>query len=127
MLMMDVDKFKEYNDTYGHHEGDNFLILVAQALLISLHKEDRACRMGGDEFAAVLFFDQDTDASLMKERAQQIFDKVNMTLKSANRGSGISMGGYIAAEDDTFNQMYEAAEQALYHVKNHGRGRLFIS
>ena len=127
MLMIDVDKFKEYNDRYGHHEGDKFLILVAQTLLISIHQEDRACRMGGDEFAAVLFFDSNTDEALMKERAQQIFDKVNMTLKSANTDSGISMGGYIAAEDDTFNQMYEAADQALYHVKNHGRGRLFIS
>ena len=127
MLMIDVDKFKEYNDRYGHHEGDKFLILVAQTLLISIHQEDRACRMGGDEFAAVLFFDPNTDEALMKERAQQIFDKVNMTLKSANTDSGISMGGYIAAEDDTFNQMYEAADQALYHVKNHGRGRLFIS
>ena len=125
--MIDVDKFKEYNDRYGHHEGDKFLILVAQTLLISIHQEDRACRMGGDEFAAVLFFDPNTDEALMKERAQQIFDKVNMTLKSANTDSGISMGGYIAAEDDTFNQMYEAADQALYHVKNHGRGRLFIS
>ena len=68
MLMMDVDKFKEYNDTFGHHNGDKFLILVAQTLNMSLRKEDRACRMGGDEFAAMLFFGADASPELMKKR-----------------------------------------------------------
>ena len=56
MLMMDMDHFKEYNDTYGHHNGDKYLILMAQTLEAALRKEDRACRMGGDEFAAALLF-----------------------------------------------------------------------
>lgn len=127
MLMMDVDKFKEYNDTYGHHNGDKFLILVAQTLLSSLRKEDRACRMGGDEFAAVLFFDKDTEKPQMLERAQQIFDKMNMTLKAADNKTGISMGVVIAEPESTFNQMYEASDKALYQAKKNGRGKLIIS
>ena len=127
MLMMDVDKFKEYNDTYGHHNGDQFLILVAQTLLSSLRKEDRACRMGGDEFAAVLFFDKNSEKTQMLERAQQIFDKMNMTLQSANSKTGISMGVVIAEPESTFNQMYEASDKALYQAKKNGRGKLIIS
>ena len=127
MLMMDVDKFKEYNDTFGHHNGDKFLILVAQTLHMSLRKEDRACRMGGDEFAAALFFSLNTPEATIQERAQQIFDKVSITLKGADGRTGISMGVAIAEPDATFNQLYEAADKALYQAKENGRGRLVIS
>ena len=127
MLMMDVDKFKDYNDTFGHHNGDKFLILVAQTLHVSLRKEDRACRMGGDEFAAALFFSMDTPEAVIRERAQQIFDKVSITLKGADGGTGISVGVAIAAPDATFNQLYEASDKALYQAKENGRGRLVIS
>ncbi|MDY3282595.1 diguanylate cyclase domain-containing protein [Dysosmobacter sp.] len=126
MLMIDVDRFKEYNDTFGHHNGDKFLILTAQTLMMSLRKEDRACRMGGDEFAAALFFDKSTPDAQLQERAQQIFDKVNLTLKSVEGGTGISMGMVIADTETTFNQLYEAADKALYHVKDHGRGRMAV-
>ena len=128
MLMMDVDKFKEYNDTFGHHNGDKFLILVAQTLHISLGKEDRACRMGGDEFAAAIFFSPDTPEAAMGERAQQIFDEVSIKLKGTESGTGISMGAAIAEADTTFNQLYEAADRALYQAKESGRSRLmFVS
>ncbi|MGN0996769.1 MAG: diguanylate cyclase domain-containing protein [Candidatus Ventricola sp.] len=126
MLMLDVDKFKEYNDTYGHHNGDKFLILVAQALQMSLRKEDRACRMGGDEFAAVLFFGQDTPDVLIHERAGQIFDKISMTLKGAIESASISMGAALAQDGANFNQLYEEADDALYRAKEKGRGRLVI-
>ena len=127
MLMMDVDKFKEYNDTFGHHNGDKFLILVAQTLHMSLRKEDRACRMGGYEFAAALFFSLNTPEATIQERAQQIFDKVSITLKGADGRTGISMGVAIAEPDATFNQLYEASDKALYQAKENGRGRLVIS
>ncbi|MDD6041295.1 MAG: diguanylate cyclase [Clostridia bacterium] len=126
MLMMDVDKFKEYNDSYGHHNGDKHLILVANTLHMSLRKEDRACRMGGDEFAAVLFFPPETADEQMLDRAQQIFDKLNITLKAATGGTGISMGAVIATKETTFNQLYEASDTALYEAKEKGRGRLII-
>lgn len=126
MLMVDVDKFKEYNDTFGHQNGDKFLVFVANTLLVSLRKEDRACRMGGDEFAAALFFDSDTAEKQMRERAQQIFDKMNVTLQSAKEGTGISMGVVIAKQDTTFSQLYEQADDALYQAKKNGRGRAVI-
>ena len=94
--------------------------------MTSLRKEDRACRMGGDEFAAALFFDKDTPDAQLRERAQQIFDKVNITLKAVEGGTGISMGMVIAESETTFNQLYEAADKALYHAKDRGRGRLSV-
>ena len=126
MLMMDVDKFKNYNDTYGHHDGDRFLILVAQTILSSLRQEDSACRMGGDEFAAAIFFQKDADDALMAERAQQVFDRLNLTLKGTPGGGSISVGMMVARDGMTFNQLYEAADKALYKAKENGRGRLVI-
>ena len=92
MLMMDMDHFKEYNDTYGHHNGDKYLILMAQTLEAALRKEDRACRMGGDEFAAALLFQPDVSEEKIQERVRMIFDKINLTLKAVEGGSGLSMG-----------------------------------
>lgn len=127
MLMMDVDKFKEFNDTYGRHSGDKYLILVAQTLLSSLREGDYTCRMGGDEFAAVLSFGMDATPALMRQRARQIFDKVDMSLKAMDAHMGISMGGVIAESETNFNQLYERADKALYEAKNQGRGRLVLS
>lgn len=126
MIMIDVDKFKQYNDTYGHHNGDKYLILVAQTLLASLRNEDFASRMGGDEFAVMMFFNKSVPEKAIKEHAQQIFDKVNLTVKSAEGGTGISMGAVIAKSEATFNRLYEEADNALYEAKESGRGRLVV-
>ena len=127
MLMMDVDRFKEYNDTYGHHSGDKYLILVAQTLLASLSEGDLICRMGGDEFAAILLFEKGTDPAQMRRAAQQLFDKVSMGLKASDMRTGISMGGIIAEPEANFNQLYERSDEALYEAKKQGRGRLVMS
>ena len=82
--------------------------------------------MGGDEFAAMLFFDKNAAEAQMRERAQQIFDKMNMSLKAAEGGTGISMGVVIAKKEATFNQLYEASDKALYQAKENGRGRMVI-
>lgn len=126
MLMMDIDKFKEYNDTFGHHNGDKFLILVAQALNLALRKEDCICRMGGDEFAAAVCFESDMPETAILTRAQQIFDKVTLTLKGIDGGTGISMGVAISHPDVTFSQLYETSDKALYQAKLNGRGRLVV-
>lgn len=123
LLMMDVDHFKEYNDTYGHRAGDTFLILVARTLAAALRKNDLACRMGGDEFSAALFYDEAVPDHVMLERAQQICDKINLVLMSEKGGTSLSMGAVIAREKHTnFDQLYEQADHALYDSKSKGRG-----
>lgn len=124
MLMMDVDHFKEYNDTYGHRAGDERLIMVAQALAGALRDDDLACRMGGDEFAAVLFFNQDVPEDVLIQRAQQVCDKINMTLTNGPQKTTISLGGaFMKDENLSFDRLYEAADKALYRAKHDGRAR----
>lgn len=95
-------------------------------MLASLRNEDFASRMGGDEFAAMLFFNKSVPEKAIKEHAQQIFDKVNLTVKSAEGGTGISMGAVIAKSEATFNRLYEEADNALYEAKESGRDRLVV-
>lgn len=128
LLMLDVDKFKNYNDTYGHVAGDEFLALVGQTLLSALRRDDIAGRMGGDEFAAALFFKKDCSDEFMYERAQQIFDKINMSLKMATKGTSLSMGAIISNEElNTFNELYLSADKLLYNSKETGRSRISVN
>lgn len=127
LLMIDVDYFKQYNDTYGHSAGDEYLIFVSQTLKSALREKDLACRMGGDEFAAALFFEKDAPAELMKKRAGQIFAKLSMALKAKEHGTSISMGVAISDEiSNNFKALYADADKALYASKEQGRDRMTI-
>lgn len=79
-IMMDIDYFKEYNDSHGHRAGDNLLITLGNALKSSLRGSDISGRLGGDEFAAAMFFRKDADDALIRERVQETFDKVSSKL-----------------------------------------------
>lgn len=127
LLMLDVDHFKEFNDSYGHAAGDEFLALVGQTLLSTLRRNDIAGRLGGDEFAAALFFDPSCTDEFMYQRAQQIFDKINMSLKMASHTTSMSMGAIISNMTmNTFNALYQSADKLLYKSKESGRSRLSV-
>lgn len=126
MLMVDVDNFKDYNDRFGHLAGDEYLLMVARNLSKAIREDDLAGRMGGDEFAAMLFFAKDADDKVMVEAAQRIFDKINVSLAAqAGHMVSVSIGGALAVDGTkTFDQLYQAADQALYRAKRSGRARL---
>lgn len=120
LLMIDVDYFKEYNDSYGHKAGDEFLIKIAQTIVASINNDDLACRMGGDEFAIALFKDITIDD------IDKIFNQLNITIQ-ANHGFSVSIG--VASTSDsikTFNDLYVAADKALYKSKNNGKNQITI-
>ena len=127
LLMMDVDRFKEYNDTYGHSAGDEYLVFVANVLKTLLRGSDLACRMGGDEFAAALFFDEDASVDLMEKRAAEIFRDLHKAVMGRELSTGISMG--VSISDDTisnFNNLYRAADNALYVSKGKEQDRITV-
>ncbi|MGN0732914.1 MAG: diguanylate cyclase domain-containing protein [Emergencia sp.] len=124
MLMIDIDLFKIYNDTYGHQEGDNLLVFLAKTLEESLSPSDLACRMGGDEFAAALFFEPDQSEEVMYNRAREIFEKLHVTLHALNPCISVSVGTAISDSSSTFNSLYKKSDEALYKAKNNGRDRI---
>ena len=128
LLMLDVDHFKQYNDQFGHRAGDEFLILVARALTASLRDGDLASRMGGDEFAAMLFFPNTVSEETMKERGRDLCEHMELLLSTNSHGTtSVSVGGAILdREHYSFDRLYEAADKALYRAKDAGRARFSL-
>lgn len=125
-LIMDVDHFKQYNDTYGHQKGDNALIEIAHTLKTSLKRQDDFCfRLGGEEFGLVFSTDSKDEAfhyaNNIKERIENL--KIEHTLNSASKYVTVSMGliclnhNHVKSED----VIYGEADKLLYQAKKQGR------
>ena len=127
LIMVDVDKFKTYNDEMGHKKGDEFLILLATKLRESIRSTDLAGRMGGDEFAVAMFFNNDLSDEFIFEKTKALFDKINQTVSATSSKMSVSMGVAISNSDDnTFNKLYEKADKALYASKENGRNKISL-
>lgn len=132
LILMDIDQFKLYNDTYGHQSGDSCLTLVGQALAKSAHRPgDMIARYGGEEFVAVL---PDTGKDGAIRMAETIRENM-AALKIAHEPSEVSdyvtlsMGlvTWRISGDKDPKAMIEAADKALYVAKENGRDRYQVS
>ena len=123
-VLMDIDKFKSINDTYGHPVGDAVLRRVSKVLAEQARKVDFVARYGGEEFAMVLEETDRDGAVLFCERVRQ---EVAAQLMSSEKGSfrvTISLGIATYPEDGNEKAiLIERADQALYMAKNCGRNR----
>jgi len=123
LLMIDLDHFKSFNDTYGHQAGDSILRKVARAIKDSSRDSDVCCRYGGEEFAVIL---PDTDAENAKVLADRIHHEVALTsnrMHQLERPITVSIGISCATLDGTTHPktLVEEADRALYQAKNNGR------
>lgn len=128
MLMLDVDDFKKYNDTYGHRAGDDALRQVAEAARnVSNRPRDLVARYGGEEFSVILP-DTDLDGALvLAERIlnELIRRKIPHRKNRAASFLTISIGAARALPNETEPRtLIERADQALYRAKNSGRNRV---
>ena len=126
LLMVDVDRFKEINDQYGHASGDDVLRLVAGILRRRLGEHDEAGRFGGDEFAVILA-GHDLDAALAVAEGMRLdVEAASGTLPHlAGLRCSVSIG--VAAALPSYagvREWLEAADGALYEAKHAGRNRV---
>lgn len=126
LLLADVDRFKGYNDSYGHPEGDTVLVSVAHAIRATLNRPgDLAFRLGGDEFAC-LFATSDEDESVdLAERiracvaAQRIAHVGNAPFGHVTLSIGLA---FVSPDCELAqNDVYQCGDQALYRAKHLGR------
>lgn len=128
-LMMDVDHFKQYNDTYGHQMGDNVLIEIAKSLKQLLKRQDDLCfRLGGEEFG-VVFYAENTDEALAYAHKikQSIEDlKIEHSKNSAGKYVTVSMGLICLKSSQNVNadMIYSEADKLLYQAKELGRNKI---
>ncbi|MBU0482383.1 MAG: diguanylate cyclase [Proteobacteria bacterium] len=128
VIMLDVDFFKKFNDTYGHEAGDMVLIGLARLLTDSVRGEDIVCRYGGEEFIIVM---PDSPLENIAARAEMIRTRVEKELHVDFHGKALHVTislGVAAFPDHGRSQeaVLKAADMALYRAKESGRNRSVV-
>lgn len=119
LIIVDVDRFKQFNDTYGHDMGDRILKKVADALTANFREEDFVCRYGGDEFIVIMVHAN----SSMRSLVQNKIDKIRAALRDVSDGLPIitvSVGIAFSDRPDPTDDILKDADTALYITKENG-------
>lgn len=124
VLMLDIDFFKEYNDTLGHQAGDEALRLVAQACAACVRGHDVFARYGGEEFAAILPEADHADLVVIADRMRASVSGLNLS-RGDGRSLTISVGcaSVVPRSADGGEEIVRDADEALYLAKAGGRNR----
>lgn len=122
LILFDVDKFKNYNDTYGHLEGDKVLRKIGEIVQTSIRKDvDSGYRYGGDEFAVITPETNQQQSAKIGERILKDFNALGFSMVT------LSMG--IAEFDYTLEteKVVKSADEALYRAKNTGGNQIYFA
>jgi two-component system, cell cycle response regulator len=125
LLLLDIDNFKEYNDSYGHLEGDKILVRLGHVIKSCLRKMDTAYRYGGEEFTIIL---PDTDG----EEARTVAERLRTAVSSEDFTDGsrpdvritISIGVTQYFQEEKIASFVQRADQAMYQSKQAGRNKV---
>lgn len=129
MLMVDVDFFKNYNDFYGHLQGDKCLQQIAEVLKINLKRStDLVARWGGEEFACILVDTDREGAMLIGERLRKAVADLNILHEKSDIDPIVTVSIGVAtmcpSDDNSLDELLKKADLALYNAKNSGRNRV---
>lgn len=129
MIIVDIDHFKSFNDTYGHQAGDAVLKQVAQTLKNNSRATDIVCRYGGEEMSIIL---TNTDKEEAMKKAQRVCSAVAERIFKLSATQTvhvtISVGVSTFPQDgETPQQIIEIADQGLYYAKEHGRNQVGLA
>ena len=126
VLMIDIDRFKRINDTYGHQTGDDVLAQVARTLRRVARAEDRVSRWGGEEFLVVVAAASEASIAVLAERFRAAVADMNIHVSATKSVRvTISVGGALST-DRWPAQTLHAADSALYDAKLGGRNRVVM-
>lgn len=126
IAMMDLDHFKNLNDTYGHDTGDLVLKMVAQTLKSDCRQNDLIGRWGGEEFLAIIARVSEKELKTMLERVRALVEKSLLRNEGHPNKVTISIGATLIRQGDTASSMQIRADNALYLSKENGRNRVTI-
>ncbi|GBU25576.1 hypothetical protein R83H12_02226 [Fibrobacteria bacterium R8-3-H12] len=129
VLLIDVDYFKKYNDSLGHLEGDKALIAIAQCMKKHLKRDtDFIARFGGEEFVCLLpYIEKEDAANFARELVQNVENmKIHHPMSEHSKYVTISVGMASAVPDanNSYTQLLDEADKALYMAKHSGRNRV---
>lgn len=131
LIMVDIDFFKRYNDTYGHQQGDECLKQVARAASLALQRASEfLARYGGEEFAVIIADADINEVMYVAERIRLLVAKLGLAHESSVCCDHVSVSLGIASDSpggiETVKKLVEAADKSLYWAKERGRNRVGI-
>ena len=127
LMLLDIDHFKRFNDTWGHQTGDQVLRLVAMTLKSNIKGKDMAARYGGEEFAAILPETDLEGAIIAADNIRKAIQAKELLKRSTNEKLGritASLGVAMYRPGDTPGSLIERADRCLYAAKHAGRNRV---
>ncbi len=127
LLIIDADKFKNINDTYGHAIGDKCLQQIIKRTKPLLRKIDMLARYGGEEFAVIMPETNGDGAKMVAEKIRQTIEKIEFLYKEETVRITVSIGVTNVREgDQTHIQVFERADMAVYKAKENGRNQVMV-
>ena len=128
-VMMDIDHFKDFNDTFGHNAGDAVLKMVASTLQDNLRSEDMVCRYGGEEFLMGIAGAGMNDSALISERIRRAIETNHIRWGDKHLSVTISSGiaTYPIVRASVCKELITAADKALYAAKEFGRNQVAVN
>lgn len=126
ILFIDVDKFKQVNDTYGHENGDKVLKWIAMYIKENTRKTDIACRLGGDEFVVLCSHTVEKQAIIVGEKLNSAYKTNDDEIYSIWKPS-LSVGISTISELTTVSALLNQADEAMYISKSKGGGITSVS
>jgi diguanylate cyclase (GGDEF)-like protein/PAS domain S-box-containing protein len=126
VLFMDIDHFKNFNDTYGHLTGDKVLRYVAQSIRNNLRVSDSCGRWGGEEFIALMMDVDRERLGKVAEKLRQIIAQTEVEDQDARLSVTISIGATLARPDDTLQSLIQRVDQLMYQSKENGRDQVTL-
>ncbi len=127
VLYLDLDGFKNVNDSLGHGAGDEVLTMVAARLRQTLREGELAARLGGDEFAIVVRDSTPLVVSTIAQRIIRVISRPYRLAAGKNVSIGTSIGIALSAPGDAVDELITRADQALYAAKQAGKGTFRVS
>lgn len=119
VIMIDIDHFKEVNDTYGHDIGDRVLIEVGRVLFENIRETDILGRWGGEEFLIICPHSSDADALILAEKIRYMIESQPFQ-SVGNKTCSLGVAVFDLKEDD-YKEVMKRSDEALYRAKNSGR------
>ena len=123
-LILDIDDFKNINDTYGHVAGDKVLIFLANLLKKTLRDGDKIFRYGGEEFVIILNRIDDEHCTQISQRILKLVGSNKLIYKGTTLQVTVSIGSTKYHDGDTMEDLLERADTALYKSKNNGKNQM---
>lgn len=132
IIMIDIDFFKDYNDTYGHPEGDKCLQKIAHTLSINLHRPgDYLARYGGEEFVVLLTETDAKGAEIIAEALRASVEHLEIIHSGSRTGDFVTISLGVAStvpwQNSNYRDLLNLADAALYEAKREGRNRVKIT